>query len=233
MQEEYNDKPGDSRAEEQVPAPDQPVKANIGKRNFLNLHFLIDLIFLAGLVVLYILFFSSKKNSEPSFPNAFQKSSGAHSRVVFVNIDSLNNQYTFIIKLKTDLEATGRRYESEIQSQQAALEKEAANFQKQMDARAIPEDKAKLMYESLMQKQQALAEKKERYTQQVNEKQLAMNQVLLDTVTNFLKRYNRTYGFDYILGYKMAGEILLANDTLDITPDVVKALNKEYKEKGK
>ena len=160
MQEEYNDKPGDSRAEEQVPAPDQPVKANIGKRNFLNLHFLIDLIFLAGLVVLYILFFSSKKNSEPSFPNAFQKSSGAHSRVVFVNIDSLNNQYTFIIKLKTDLEATGKRYESEIQSQQGALEKEAADFQKQMDARAIPEDKAKLMYESLMQKQQALAEKK-------------------------------------------------------------------------
>jgi Skp family chaperone for outer membrane proteins len=31
----------------------------------------------------------------------------------------------------------------------------------------------------------------------------------------------------------MAGEILLANDTLDITPDVVKALNKEYLEKVK
>jgi outer membrane protein len=60
-----------------------------------------------------------------------------------------------------------------------------------------------------------------------------MNETLIDTVTNFLKRYNKVYKFDYILGYKMAGEILLANDTLDITSDVVKALNQEYKDKGK
>ena len=84
-----------------------------------------------------------------------------------------------------------------------------------------------------MQKQQALVDKKERYTQQVAEKEQAMHLTLLDTVTNFLKRYNRTYKFDYILGYANAGQILLASDTLDITPDVVKELNKEYKEKEK
>jgi Skp family chaperone for outer membrane proteins len=55
----------------------------------------------------------------------------------------------------------------------------------------------------------------------------------LDTVTNFLKRYNRSYNFDYILGYANSGQILLASETLDITGDVVKELNKEYQEKGK
>jgi outer membrane protein len=153
--------------------------------------------------------------------------------VVFVNIDSLNNQYLFVKKLKVELESTGKRYEAEILAEQAAFEKEANIFQKQAAANAIPEDKAKIMYEALMQKQQALVEKKDRYTQQVAEKEQAMHVTLLDTVTNFLKRYNRSYKFDYILGYANAGQILLANDTLDITKDVVKELNKEYQEKSK
>ena len=60
-----------------------------------------------------------------------------------------------------------------------------------------------------------------------------MNLRLLDTITNFLKRYNEIYKFDYILTYKMAGDILIANDTLDITNDVLKTLNKEYQERKK
>jgi outer membrane protein len=158
---------------------------------------------------------------------------GKSVKVVFINIDTLNNQYIYVKKLRTDLEATGKKLESEIMSEQAAFEKEATAFQKQAAANAIPEDKAKVMYDALMKKQQALADKKERYTQQVAEKEQAMHLTLLDTVTNFLKRYNRSYKFDYILGYANAGQILLANDTLDITSDVVKELNKEYQVKGK
>ena len=233
MQDEYNETPGNPRAEEQTFHILPSEKEKTGSRKLITIQFVFNLILLLGLIILYLLFFLSKKHTEASIPLAFQKSGVVQNRVVFVNIDSLNNQYTFVKKLKTDLETTGKRFESEIVSQQAALEKEAADFQKKVAANAIPEDKAKLIYESLMQKQQALTEKKEKYTQQVNDKQSAMNETLIDTVTNFLKRYNKVYKFDYILGYKMAGEILLANDTLDITSDVVKALNQEYKDKGK
>ena len=52
---------------------------------------------------------------------------------------------------------------------------------------------------------------------------------LLDTLNGFLKRFNATYRYDYILGYKTAGEILIASDTLDITTVVLDELNKEYR----
>jgi len=233
MQDDYNNKPEASQAGEQAFPPvkqEEPIKE---KMNIFQGHLAIEMILLIGLAVLYVLFFTSKKTAEPDISLAYQKSGAKSVRVVFINIDSLNNQYVFVKKLKTELEATGKRLESEILSEQAAFEKEATNFQKQAAANAIPEDKAKIMYEALMQKQQALADKKERYTQQVAEKEQAMHLTLLDTVTNFLKRYNRAYKFDYILGYANAGQILLASDTLDITADVVKELNKEYKEKGK
>jgi len=233
MQEEYINKPEVPHADDPAFQPINEEEPKEEKRNIFQGHLAIELILLIGLAVLYVLFFTLKKTAEPGTSPAFQKSGGRSVRVVFINIDSLNNQYLFVKKLKTDLETTGKRLESEILAEQAAFEKEATSFQKQAAANAIPEDKAKVMYEALMQKQQALTDKKERYTQQVSDKEQAMHLTLLDTVTNFLKRYNRTYKFDYILGYANAGQILLASDTLDITADVVKELNKEYKEKGK
>ena len=89
--------------------------------------------------------------------------------------------------------------QTEVLSEQAALEKEANEFQRQMAANIIPEEKAKVLYEQLMQKQQMLMEKKERYTQQVAEKEMNMNFRLIDSVTAYLKRYNRQYQFDYII----------------------------------
>ena len=221
MQEEYNNNPEVSQENEQ----------SVSKKNSFQVRYIIEGILLVGLAVLYILFFISKKSPDHSATLAISKSGEKSTKVVFINIDSLNNQYQFVKKLKIDLETTGKHLESEILSEQAALEKEAASFQKQAAANTIPEDKAKIMYDALMQKQQALGEKKERYTQQVAEKEQAMHQILLDTVTNFLKRYNRTYNFDYILGYANSGQILLASETLDITSDVVRELNKEYKSK--
>jgi len=60
-----------------------------------------------------------------------------------------------------------------------------------------------------------------------------MNVALLDSVMNFLRRYNENYKFDYILGFTKGGNILLANDTLDVTNDVIKELNLEYNKKHK
>jgi len=203
------------------------------KKQFFTFSNIVSLIVLAGLIVLYFLFFTARKPEEPKAAMALQKSGARSISVVFVNIDSLNEKYEFVKVLRNDLEGTGKRLQTEVLSEQSAFEKEAADFQKQVAANAISEEKAKIVYEELMKKQQGLADKKEKYTQQVANMELNMNMRLLDTITNFLKRYNKTYKFDYILTYKTAGDILIANDTLDITNDVVKSLNKEYKEKKK
>ncbi len=233
MQEEYNIKPEESQAQTQDSTTSKQEGMKKERKNILRTHLIIELILFIGVAVLFIFYFTSKKPSNQGTQLALQKTTSKQVKVVFINIDTLNNQYLLVKKLKTDLEATGKRLESEIMGEQAAFEKEATDFQNKAAANAIPEDKAKVIYDALMQKQQALADKKERYTQQVAEKEQAMHMTLLDTVTSFLKRYNRSYNFDYILGYANSGQILLASETLDITDDVVKELNREYKEKGK
>lgn len=232
MQDENVEKPENFQASEEVHAFQNEEKPVVTKKPFFSPPTFTEVIILLGLIVLYVLFLTSNK-TEKAVPLAFQKAGTKSTSVVFVNIDSLNAKYEFIKVLRGDLETTGKRLQNEILTEQAAFEKEAAEFQKQVAANSIPEEKAKVIYEKLMLKQQAMVEKKDRYTQQVADKEMKMNMTLLDTVTNFLKRYNKTYKYDYIMGLKTAGEILVANDTLDITKDVLNALNKTYEEKKK
>lgn len=198
-----------------------------------NFNTVLGLILLTGLVVLYVLFLTGRKAPEAAIPLSVQKASGKSLSVVFVNIDSLNAHYDYVKVLRRDLESTGKRLQTEVLSEQSALEKEAADFQRQISNNSIPEDKAKVVYEQLMQKQQLLMQKKDRYTQQIAEQEMSMNVRLVDSVTTFLRRFNRQYQFDYIMGFKSGGEILVANDTLEITRSVLDALNKEYQQRKK
>ncbi|MFH1295654.1 MAG: OmpH family outer membrane protein [Bacteroidota bacterium] len=201
----------------------------------INLNTVFFLVLLAGLIGLYILFFTSKRPGEPSLAgedtSRVEHPSGP--TIVYVNIDTLNERYEFVKVLKQNLESTGNRLHREVLREQAALEKEAAEFQRKVSTNSITEDRARVVYEELMMKQQALMEKKESYTQQIAEQEFNMNIQLLDTVNSFLARFNRQFGYDYILAYRAAGEILIANDRLDITKQVLDQLNREYASRKK
>lgn len=232
MQEENLTQPETNRAEENVYTPEirnpEPEKDKKESGFFVfNLNTLLSLILLGGLIILYVLHFNTV-TEEVDISLPLQQSGGKSLSVVYVNTDSLNIHYDLVNALRNDLEATAKKLQNELLNEQTALEKEANDFQQKISANAIPEEKAKVMYEQLMQKQQLLMQKKERYTQQIAEQEATMNIRLVDSVTSFLRRFNKQYKFDYIMGYKYGGEILVPNDTLDITPSVLKALNEEY-----
>jgi len=55
-----------------------------------------------------------------------------------------------------------------------------------------------------------------------------MNITLLDTISSFMKNYNKKTNYDFILGYSKGGGILFANEAYDITKQVLEELNKQY-----
>lgn len=198
-----------------------------------NFNTVLGIILLLGLIVLYILHFTGRNSPQTSLPLSVQKATGKQLSIVFVNIDSLNTHYEYVKILRDALESTGKKLQTEVLAEQSALEKEGNEFQRQISANAIPEEKAKIIYEQLMKKQQDLIQKKDRYSQEIADQEMNMSLRLMDSVTVFLKRFNRQYKFDYIMGFKSGGEILVSNDTLDITKSVLEELNKEYQQRKK
>ncbi len=137
MQEEFTGTPQINEvADNFIPVqPGNPLK-EVSKPPFFSFNFntLLGLVLLAGLIVLYVLFFNSRKPHEMSVPLTIQKASGKAISVVYVNLDSLNAHYDYVKILRHDLESTSKKLQSDLLAEQSALEKEGAEFQRQVSA---------------------------------------------------------------------------------------------------
>jgi outer membrane protein len=191
----------------------------------------LNLVALAGVIILFILYFTGSGSKSSATSGAVGKAQKGAISVAFVNNDSILSHYELVKKMRADLEAKGKRLEGEVAAKQQAFEKDAAYFQEQVKKKAISDQSAQEIYGKLQQNQQSIYQLRDRYTAELQQSEMDMNVALIDSVMNFLKRYNEKSKFDYILGFTKGGNILYANDTLDVTKDVIKELNAAYLEK--
>ena len=190
-----------------------------------------NMVMLVGLVILYILHFTGAGSKNDAIGGAVAKANRGSISVAYVNNDSILGSYELVKKMRADLEAKGKRLESEVASRQQAFEKDAAYFKEQVAKKSISDQSAQEIYGQLQQNQKDIYDLRDRYAAELQQSEMDMNVALLDSVTNFLDRYNEKYKFDYILGYTKGGNILYANDTMNVTGDVLKELNLEYMKK--
>jgi outer membrane protein len=81
---------------------------------------------------------------------------------------------------------------------------------------------------SIQKEQNDLAELADRLQNEFALEQARINDEARDSIQSFLKRYNKTKKFDYVL-VKAGDNLLIANPKYNITNDIVKGLNKRYK----
>lgn len=203
-------------------------KCNINKTNILIISNVICLLCIAAIFI----FLFQKKSGPTINPEIFKKAN-SKTRIVFLNSDTLMLNYELVKNLRSKLETKQHQVESEFAGKQKTFEKEVTEYQQKVQSNSISMEQAQITEKQLMEKQQMLKELNDKFSEQLVEQESAMNLIIHDSLTNFLKRYNQIYHFDYILGYSKGGGILLANDTLDITSDIIKELNREYKLKNK
>jgi len=229
MTEELNNNAENTAANEKAATSNE--KTALTKSNVNPLFLALNLVTLAGVIILFILYFTGSGSKINTSEGAFAKANKGAISVAFVNNDSILSHYELVKKMRADLEAKGKRLEGEVAAKQQAFEKDAAYFQEQVKKKAISDQSAQEIYGQLQQNQQKINELRDRYAAELQQSEMDMNVALIDSVMNFLKRYNDKYKFDYILGFTKGGNILYANDTLDVTNDVIKELNSAYLQK--
>ena len=188
----------------------------------------LNIILLIGLGILYVLFFTRSPGTNSEVAKSINKINSGTLGIAYINNDSVLANYELVKRMRKDLESKSGRLESEIAAKQKAYEKDAAYFQEQVKNKSISDQSAQEIYQQLMQEQQTIVDLRDKYSADLQQQQYEINVMLLDSVTNFLKRYNTRYKFDYILGYNKGGNIFLANDTLNITNDVIREINQEF-----
>lgn len=150
------------------------------------------------------------------------------AKIVYVDLDSLMNNYN----LAKDINKAMMRKEEDIKmkltEKYKALQADQADFERKYknNVYATPE-RAQDEYNRIVKKEQDIIQLEQQLTAEFEKEGLQKNQMLRDSISNFIKEFNNEKGYDYILT-KLGDNILYANEALNITKEIVDGLNSKY-----
>lgn len=158
------------------------------------------------------------------------KTNGVGTKIVYINTDTLMNNYLLAIELNEAFLKKQEERRTELNIKAKSLDQETNEFQRKLqnngflsEARAVDaRDQLLIKQENLRRLQQDMLDKAAR-------EQNELNKQLYDKLTSFLREYNKEKGFDIVLSTQVGSTVLYAENGFDITRDVVNGLNEDYK----
>ncbi len=155
--------------------------------------------------------------------------SAPNGEIAFVDVDSLATQYEFCKDGQKELESKQNAYSSQLNSKAQALQNAMADFQNKLQNGGFTSQQQAQAAQTKLQKQQEQIQQfQTKINNDMNAATLKYQQVLRDSLNNFLNEYNKDGRYKMILS-KSGDNILYADKALDITNDVLAGLNKRYK----
>lgn len=191
-----------------------------------NTSIIFNIVLAIAVAILYVLHFSSKKESGPAMAAVADTASANGPLTVYVNGDSLLNNYEYFKEIKKAYEAKTDKIQKDMIAKRTALEREFGAYQ-QNAAGMSPEQRARVE-EGLMRKQQELSSYGEKEAAKLADEEMKLNEELFDNVSGFLKEYSKGKSYKIVMNYTRGTGILFANDSLDITREVLEGLNKSH-----
>jgi outer membrane protein len=175
-----------------------------------------------------------QKNAEEAENEASPEAEEAAGlKIAYVEMDSLITQYELYKDYEEELNRKGTNIQNTLAQKQRALEQHAAALQKKYESNGFTtRDELERAQNSIQLEQQQLQELANRLQSDFAQEQTRVNQEARDSIQAFLRAYNKTKKYDYVL-VKAGDNMLVANPKMDITRDVIKGLNKRYKKAHK
>jgi len=151
-------------------------------------------------------------------------------KIAYVNTDSILAKYDMALEMQKTLDAKQKQAENSFKQAQALLEKDYNDFMANGDKLTLTQQKAK--EKDLQQRMQSLQQMPAKLQSDLQQEQLAQNKKLLDAVYAFVKDYNAKHDkYNIILSKSYTNSpTLYMDEGMDITQEIIKGLNEEYKE---
>jgi outer membrane protein len=194
-----------------------------------RLPLILNIVLALAVVALYVLYFTGigspkKKSSFDGLPAG----SANGGSIFYVQIDSVISHFDMATDLSGELQGKLTASQTEFQNKQKAYQNDVNDYQYKTQRGLITRSEAQAAEQDLYAKQQNLAKLQQDLTQDLQEKQSVMNRQVINAIMEYLKQNSSQLNYKYVLGSSFGGSILYANDSLDITRNIIKGLNDEY-----
>ncbi len=151
-------------------------------------------------------------------------------KVAIVKTDTLAEVYEYYNDLQTALMLEQQDKEADLNARYKSLQTKFLKIQRDVQNRMITQTSAQKKQEQLGLEQQKLQQDQQNYQSDMMDKSQKLTLQILDSIKNYLKIYNKDHHFDMILSSDtLESNILLSEKSMDITPDIIKGLNKRYR----
>jgi outer membrane protein len=152
----------------------------------------------------------------------------ASQEIVYVNSDSLLSKYQYFKDLKVKMDAKSKSAQSDMGAKTQAFQREVAQYQQQQST--LSADQRATTEERLARKQQELQTYQQNAGSALQNETAKEQEKLYDKVADYLKTYAKKKGFKMVLTYSKGNSaILFADESLDVTSEVIVGLNEAYK----
>ncbi|MDH3710813.1 MAG: OmpH family outer membrane protein [Cyclobacteriaceae bacterium] len=194
-----------------------------------NISIILNVVLLLAVAVLYYLHFSGRTTSE----EVSGRTAGPISptSIAYINSDTLLKNYDFFKVAADQLEGKKDGLQAEYENRARGLETEIQSFQRNAQNMTIAQ--ARAIEEDLVKKQQNLMRYQETLAQSLAQDEAKVNNELYDRVSEYLREYGKSHDFQLVLTYQKGSGVVYANDSLNITEEVIKGLNEAYQSETK
>ncbi len=147
--------------------------------------------------------------------------------IVYVNADTLLEKYEYFKDIRTKLEEKAKKAQADLQSRSNAFQREVADYQQKAPTMSATDRQS--TEERLARKQDELARHNQNASASFAQEEASENEKLYSRITDYLKKHAKENGYKLVLTYSASNPgVLYADERLEITNEVLTALNAAY-----
>ena len=171
----------------------------------------------------------SASNGTPTTKTIEHGSIAPQGSIVYIQMDSLINQYDMFNDLKSELESKVQAIQADLEKKGRAFSNETKDFDTKITKGLLTRAQAEDQQQRLMEKQQSLNALSQQKQMEIAEEEQVMFNKVMDAIRTYLDNYNKEKGYALILTTSATtNTVIVGNPTLNITTDVVNGLNEAY-----
>ncbi len=194
-----------------------------------NLAVLFSTLALVGVLALFGLRMSENKGGTTNKTDNAGEQVATQGRIAYVNIDTLEANYEYLKNKKADFEERKKGMSSELERSQKQFQQDYISAERKAQAGTLTQTEYEAIGKRLQQMKQSLEAREAALTEKLLTEQDEFNKDLQKRLDAFLADYNKDKHFDYIFSYsRSVGLIMLVNEQLDITDEVIAGMNELY-----
>ena len=154
----------------------------------------------------------------------------ASFRIAYFEMDSVENHFNMVKDIKAEIAKKDEEYSNSLNQLDATYKNKILEYQqKEKSGTMVQADYEKAQVD-LRQLEDRLKNRKQELDQQYQDFVMRKNLGVKKKIEDFLTEYNKTQGYSYIVAYEQ-GLFYYKDTTYNITSEVIKGLNEDYKNK--